>query len=356
MTLITASAFAQTSRPVYTRIVVVGDSITEGHTYPYLIQQALQEAGKPVPAIINAGVGGDTARGIITRLDRDVFRYEPDLVILDTGINDMGLYDPAEYEALMRQIIGKIREKNIPILLATSSVLSAKHFGALPRQAHFNAVVRRLGEEFDYPVAEVFDRMIEAGFDAPLQEPDGAHLNFAGYQLLTRAMLDGLGYRDVPVPAEWKIPVMPGVILSWKVRAVDKTTDLTEENIKEVVLDDSWKTHALPETEKNPGWWLEQQRARGVSMQLSRVLGEDKRYQGLAIIKSDHEKQVYINLGAGVGKVFLNGAQVNKIDLGQFGYTAGARREKVTLKAGDNTLIFQTDKWFFVSVTDDDKW
>ena len=57
-----------------------------------------------------------------------------------------------------------------------------------------------------------------------------------------------------------------------------------------------------------------------------------------------------------MGKVFLNGVQINKADLGTFGYTPGARREKVTLKAGENVLIFETDGWFFVSVTDDDKW
>jgi len=354
--LLITPVFAQTTRPAPKRIVAVGDSITEGHTYPYLIQQALAEAGKEVPVIINAGVGGDTAKGILTRLDRDIFRYEPDLVILDTGINDMGIYNAKEYEAHMRQIITQLRDKNIPILLATSSVLGAKHFGALPNQAHFNAVVRRLGAEFDYPVAEVYDRMIEAGFGAPLQEPDGAHLNYEGYRLLTRAMLDALGHRDVPVPAEWKIPLMPGVIASWKVRAVEKGVELTEESVKDLKSDDTWKIHTLPEQQKNESWWLEQQRARGVSMQLSKVLGEGKRYQALATIHSDTQRDCFVNLGAGVGKVFLNGVQINKADLGTFGYTPGARREKVTLKAGENVLIFETDGWFFVSVTDDDKW
>ncbi len=55
-----------------TRIVFLGDSITDGHTYPLLIQQALREAGQPVPLAINAGIGGDTAEGMRARLDRDV--------------------------------------------------------------------------------------------------------------------------------------------------------------------------------------------------------------------------------------------------------------------------------------------
>lgn len=34
------------------RIVFVGDSITDGHTYPQLVRQALAEAGRPVPVCL----------------------------------------------------------------------------------------------------------------------------------------------------------------------------------------------------------------------------------------------------------------------------------------------------------------
>lgn len=56
------------------RIVALGDSITDGHTYPMLIVQALREAGRPVPIIVNAGAGGDTAEKMLNRLDDDVLR------------------------------------------------------------------------------------------------------------------------------------------------------------------------------------------------------------------------------------------------------------------------------------------
>lgn len=46
------------------RIVFIGDSITDGHTYPLLVRQALAEAHKPVPVCINAGISGDTAAGM----------------------------------------------------------------------------------------------------------------------------------------------------------------------------------------------------------------------------------------------------------------------------------------------------
>src|SRR5438876_5404938 len=82
------------------RIVFLGDSITDGHTYPLLLRQALAEAGKPVPVCINAGVAGDTAKGMRQRLERDVLGHLPTLVSLSVGINDIlrGVKS-ADYEA-----------------------------------------------------------------------------------------------------------------------------------------------------------------------------------------------------------------------------------------------------------------
>ena len=47
------------------RIVFLGDSITDGHTLPLLLRQAL---GAGAPACINAGVAGDTAAGMRAQL------------------------------------------------------------------------------------------------------------------------------------------------------------------------------------------------------------------------------------------------------------------------------------------------
>ena len=63
------------------RLVFVGDSITDGHTLPLLVRQALADAKKPVPVVINAGVAGDTAAGMRKRLERDVLSRKPTLVL-----------------------------------------------------------------------------------------------------------------------------------------------------------------------------------------------------------------------------------------------------------------------------------
>lgn len=44
--------------PEYSRIVLLGDSITDGLTYPLLLEQAMVDADYQKPILINAGIGG----------------------------------------------------------------------------------------------------------------------------------------------------------------------------------------------------------------------------------------------------------------------------------------------------------
>src|SRR5437764_8626553 len=92
------------------RVVFLGDSITDGNTYPLLICQALQEAGKPAPVCINAGVGGDTAEAMGKRIDPDVLVHKPTLVTLSAGITDALQKVPAaDYEAHVSAILDRLR-------------------------------------------------------------------------------------------------------------------------------------------------------------------------------------------------------------------------------------------------------
>lgn len=89
-------------------IVALGDSNTEltfhtrGHlNWPCLLQEALFEKYGPNLAImINAGCCGQGAGEALARVDRDVIRFKPDLVIICFWDGDMGA---------MRDLIVKIR-------------------------------------------------------------------------------------------------------------------------------------------------------------------------------------------------------------------------------------------------------
>src|SRR5262249_49709710 len=177
------------------RIVFAGDSITDGHTYPLLVRQALVDAGRPVPLCINAGVAADTADGLRRRLERDVFVHRPSLVVFNAGIYDaIRNVPPAGYEAAVRAIAEQVRANNASLLLLTTSLLGPGYAAAEKHLAGYNAVLHRLGEEYGYPVAEV-DRRMQAARAAGQNIIEGDNINptFEGQRLMARAVLDALG-------------------------------------------------------------------------------------------------------------------------------------------------------------------
>jgi len=99
-------------------IVALGDSNTEltWHTagrlnWVGLLQYALFEKHGPNTAtIINSGRCGDTAVESLTRLERDVIRFNPDLVIVSYGMNDaaQGQDGLAAYSDAIRKIVSRL--------------------------------------------------------------------------------------------------------------------------------------------------------------------------------------------------------------------------------------------------------
>ena len=80
-------------------IVAFGDSVTQGFTRARTIehaavyhQQLKQQLEHAYPgttfSVINAGVAMHTAADSLNRLERDVLRYQPDLVLVAFGLND----------------------------------------------------------------------------------------------------------------------------------------------------------------------------------------------------------------------------------------------------------------------------
>ncbi|MHC4887693.1 MAG: SGNH/GDSL hydrolase family protein [Planctomycetota bacterium] len=105
-------------------IVALGDSNTEQtfHTrgqmgWPYLLQTALFEKYGPNKVImINAGHCGEGAARGLKRLDKNVLRFQPDLVIVCYWLGEM--------EA-MREIIARCRKAGAEVLLRTPNPMVA---------------------------------------------------------------------------------------------------------------------------------------------------------------------------------------------------------------------------------------
>lgn len=317
-----------------TRIVFLGDSITDGHTYPLLVQQAFREAGQPVPLAINAGIGGDTAKGMRARLDRDVLSRQPTLVTLSAGIND-SLHDVplTNYAADVTAIADRLAAEKIPLLILTTSVLGPTKTNAMARLAEYNAFLRDLARQRGLRVAEVHGLMEKA---TGILEPDEVHPNYDGQRVMARAVLDALGHKDVAVPEKLKVELLPGVIRDWQVREVP---------------DGEWREHPLPETKPQSHPWYEQEHRRGFALSL----GPAAKYEARATIQADRVKPVFFNTGAHLQAVWLNGTEIYR-SAGWTGWHAGKERIPATLRAGANEIRIETGRQFFLSVTESHDW
>jgi acyl-CoA thioesterase-1 len=340
------------------RIVFLGDSITDGNSGSLLVRQALEEAKQPVPVMINAGIAGDTARGMRKRIGRDVLVHRPDLVSLSVGINDvLHKVKVADYEADVRAISAQLDRKHIPMLILTTSILGPKLSEADKRLDGFNTVLRRLAKHHGYPVAEVNEAMHKArAAGRNVLEEDQVHPNYQGHRLMARAVLNGLGYDKIGVPKELKVNVMPGIVRAWRIRPVpDKQPPLDEKSAGGLKPDGSWKVYSLPEQKPLGNWWLDQERKRGFAVSLDKRLGPGKSYQGIAFLEEKQPRTVYFNTGAQLQTIWLNGKRLYRSE-GWTGWHAGKERIKSTLRAGRNTLVIETGSDFFLSVTDDNQW
>ena len=352
MTLPAAIAAA----PVFTaqdRIVNLGDSITDGQTYALLLAQALAEAHKPVPTFIGAGIGGETAADMAKRLDRDVLFYHPTWVMLNCGINDIDqkVTMPA-FEASVNAIADRFAKEKVPLMIFTTTNVSHGHEHRKLLAA--NVVLRRVAQQHGLIVAEVFARMEEARLKHEhLWEKDGGHLNFEGYRMMTRAILDAMGYADVPVPTKLNPPLLPGLITNWKILNLPKgAPGLTEATAAALKPDAQWKELILPQPKPVEGWWWNQERERGVAVALDKVYGGDARL-ALTTIDSPAPRHVYINAGGNLHAVWLNGKQ---LPLENHGYHPGGNRIPVDLPAGTSTIVVEANASFSVTMTDTNMW
>ncbi len=107
-------------------IVAFGDSITHGAlcgcmnyetVYWNLLKQKINSFRDYVPVnVINAGIGGTTAKGSLCRLDSQVLAHSPDLIIVCFGLNDIN--DPLEdYLCALETIFRKCSEQCDTIFL-----------------------------------------------------------------------------------------------------------------------------------------------------------------------------------------------------------------------------------------------
>ncbi len=219
-----------------TRIVALGASATERgphsegcHNWVGWLDVGLRERFGRVHHVINAGVSGDTTRGMLERFDRDVAHYRPHLVIITGGGNDC---NPAngisvgQFAANLRELIGRTRAlPECGALLQTYYAFDAEAMPDEPERARqfpaYMEAVRRTGaaegvEVVDHlPRWERLQREDPAAYRRLMR--DAMHLNPLGNMVFG---LDLLRWLEVPISGESAARCVEGVSVQRRMDAL----------------------------------------------------------------------------------------------------------------------------------------
>jgi lysophospholipase L1-like esterase len=198
------------------RIVFLGDSITQAgagaHGYVTLIRQELEKKHADLGIeVIGAGISGNKVPDLQRRLERDVLKRKPTLVVIYIGINDVwhGERDPKrgtsrhQYEEGLKDVIGRIQAAGGRVLLCTPSVIGEKTDGSNHNDKKlddYSEISRKVAKELKVPVCDLrkafLDHLKEHNKDNKekgILTSDRVHLNAEGNKFVARTILACLG-------------------------------------------------------------------------------------------------------------------------------------------------------------------
>lgn len=230
-------------------IVFLGDSITDGFTQPTMIQQALVDAGKPAPVMIDAGVASDTSAQMLSRMDVDVFPYKPDLVVLLAGANDaMQKLSVDVYKANVDGIAKALSAQHIPLIVMTPTTFGPAHQDAELMVDQYADAIHALAQPDGFTVAELLKAAQDARTQGhPVNGPDGVHINYEGNRVMARVVLDAMGDAKIPVPAILRPTPYPGIVSPIFVHPIPAgATPMDDADAQAAVADATWTSVSLP--------------------------------------------------------------------------------------------------------------
>lgn len=172
------SGSRQTPLPADAKVLAFGDSLTFGkgvlpeQTYPAVLQTLINRQ------VINGGQSGETSGEGLRRLPIWLNEYEPKLLILCHGANDM-LRSLSEEKAAenVRAMVKMAKDRGIDVLL-----ISVPRFGLMREPPPFYEEIAR---EFDIPIERNILNDIVSNNEL---RSDSVHPNAKGYHLLAQAV------------------------------------------------------------------------------------------------------------------------------------------------------------------------
>ena len=186
------------SRRVY---VAFGDSITDGYGVSRGFVSFLTERiSKTFPELelitVNTGMSGDTSRGGLYRLGRDVLDHRPVLVTINFGVNDaFSGISPGQFADNLREMVARIRGNGCERILMLSSEAIPEEWADEQVLPYWEAM-RSLAQETGCVYADVHGRWVEelqgGRSESELIIPGDLHPNEEGHRLIAESVFEAM--------------------------------------------------------------------------------------------------------------------------------------------------------------------
>ncbi len=185
--------------------VFAGDSITQGvfHTHgsrswvEHVHERLRWQLGRLRDAVINTGMSGWTAREVLGEFDHLIRRFDPDVVSLSLGMNDVleGPQGRRVFRDALQQLVERSGGLGAQVVLHTPNLASRE---ALPGRADLAAYVDVVRELASQEGAVLVDHNADWVEHFGRAEPTGwlddpVHPNASGHQRMADLTLETLG-------------------------------------------------------------------------------------------------------------------------------------------------------------------
>jgi lysophospholipase L1-like esterase len=169
--------------------VALGDSLTSGYNTPGPAWPTILDSKDPYLTLYNnAGVPGDTTADMVARLNRDVWVYKPNYVLVLGGTNDLGDgISQATTIANLRYVITQAKSHGVvPILI---NVPPDSYASMSSKIDALNAAIVHLANSYRLVVVDIHTPLSASnGAIQARYTSDGLHFSSLGAQVVANAI------------------------------------------------------------------------------------------------------------------------------------------------------------------------
>ena len=206
MALLIGLSSMQNQRPA--KVIFFGDSITQAGVKPGGFISLMQAFQTPYE-LVGAGISGNKVYDLYFRMEDDVLKLKPEIVVIYVGVNDVWhkqTYqtgtDPNRFISFYSEMIKKMQSAGIKVIICTPAVIGEKTDFSNPQDGDLNSysqLIRNLAKQYNCTLVDLRKEFLAYNLvhnadnkESGILTTDRVHLNPAGNKLVAELMMKGL--------------------------------------------------------------------------------------------------------------------------------------------------------------------